>query len=69
MRETIDLVGLVQGDELRRAFYVQMKPTNDVFDTKQAILSEKPSFKGINAEALQLWKVREWFLHALTPKI
>jgi hypothetical protein len=69
MPETIDLFCLVHGDDLKRAFSVRMEPTDNVVHMKKAILSKKPSFKGIDADALQLWKVGERDLRMLTRKI
>jgi len=65
MPETVDLFCLVRGDELKRAFTVRMEPTDTVSHLKEAIRSQKPSFKEIDADALQLWKVSEWYLHML----
>jgi hypothetical protein len=43
-----------------------MEPTDTVFEMKEAIVSEKPSFKQIDADALRLWKVSEWDLRMLS---
>ena len=65
MPQTVDLFCLVRGDELKRAFSVRMEPTDTIARMKKAIRAEKQSFKEIDANALQLWKVSEWYLHML----
>jgi hypothetical protein len=53
----IDLYCWVKGDDLKRQFPVRMEPTDTVGQMKKAIRAEKQSFKGIDADILQLWKV------------
>ena len=57
MSDQFKLLCLVQGDELKRAFSVRVEPADTVSHLKEVIHSKKPSFKGIDANALQLWKV------------
>jgi hypothetical protein len=69
--ETVTLYCFVQGDDPDRIFSVRisMEPTNTIVDMKKAICSEKKSFKEVDYDALQLWKVSEWYLRMLTQKI
>jgi hypothetical protein len=60
MTEAFNLWCLVQGDDLQhRCFFISMKANDYVADMRRAILSKKPSFRGIDAYALELWKVSE----------
>ena len=69
MPDAIDVVCLVQGDDLRRTFFVRMEPSDSIMHMKKAICSEKKSFKEVDYDALQLWKVSEWDLRMSTWKI
>jgi hypothetical protein len=59
MSETIKVVCWVHGDDPKRRFFVRMKLSDDVMDMKKAICNEKKSFKELDYDALQLWKVSE----------
>ena len=58
----ITLFCLVQGDDFRRSFIIDMQPTDTVAVMKEKIKDKKHSFKeaGIDAENLRLWQVSEW---------
>ena len=59
MLKTVDLFCLIQGDDVKRQFPVRMEPTDTVAQMKKAIRAQKQSFKGVDADILQLWKVRD----------
>ena len=58
MSDEIKLLCWVQGDRVDRGFVVRIKPSNTIADLKKAIRAKKPSFQQIDADSLQLWKVR-----------
>jgi hypothetical protein len=71
MAKRVKLFCLVQGDDLNHSFRVWMEPTNSIADMKEKIKAKKHSFReaDIDADALQLWKVSEWYLRMLGWKI
>ena len=50
----------VLGDSPKRVFSVSIERSATIHDLKKAILREKPSFKDINADCLDLFKVSKW---------
>jgi hypothetical protein len=59
MPQTVDLFCLIQGDDIKRQFPVRMGLTDTIAQMKEAIRAKKQSFKEIDADILQLWKVRD----------
>jgi hypothetical protein len=58
MFRTLELNCLVQGDDLRNAFSVEIASTKNVSALKQRIRKEKePAFDHVPADTLVLWKV------------
>jgi len=59
MPQTVDLFCLIQGDDIKRQFPVRMGLTDTVTQMKEAIRAKKQSIKEIDADILQLWKVKD----------
>jgi hypothetical protein len=69
MTDTIELFCWVQGTEVRHTFPVRVSPSAKVMHLKQAIHQKKPSFRRIDPDTLQLWKVGEITLVCIGAQI
>lgn len=68
MSSEIELWCWVQGDELKRVFLAKIKQSDTITHLKEVIHAKKPSFKHIDPEALDLWKVREQYWYTLVHR-
>jgi len=59
MTDEIELLCWVQGSKINHIFPVRVSPSAKVMHLKEAIHQKKPSFRRIDPDALQLWKVGE----------
>ena len=59
--DEIELWCWVLGDTPNRVFSVSIKRSDTIYDLKIAIKGEKPPFKDIAADSLDLYKVGDWY--------
>jgi len=58
MSRTLELNCLVQGDDLRHIFQIEIASTKAVSALKELIkIKKEHAFKGVDADTLALWKV------------